>query len=102
VHPHFTSGVTAGRVAGDVMVEHLKNDKFTAPWTGTVPVGPGLWIPSSLPPGGGVLPGVTPYFLTSASQVRSAPPPAFGSAAFNAVCARRAPGSTPLAPGRCR
>jgi hypothetical protein len=84
VHPHFTSGVTAGRVAGDVMVEHLKNDKFTAPWTGTVPVGPGLWIPSSLPPGGGVLPGVTPYFLTSASQFRSAPPPAFGSAAFNA------------------
>jgi membrane-associated phospholipid phosphatase len=84
VHPHFTSGLAIGRAAGDAMVEHLKNDKFTAPWTGTVPVGPGLWIPSSLPPGGGTLSGVTPYFLTSASQFRSAPPPAFGSAAFNA------------------
>src|SRR5512134_3998266 len=83
VHPEFTRGVAIGRSAGDAMVEHLKTDGFTAPWTGTVPVGPGLWIPTALPPGGGVLPNVKPYFLTSNSQFRPAPPPAFGSAAFN-------------------
>jgi hypothetical protein len=82
MHRQFTRGVGIGRAAGDAMIAHLKTDGFTAPWTGTVPVGPGLWIPTSLPPGGGVLPNVRPYFLTSNSQFRPAPPPAFGSAAF--------------------
>jgi membrane-associated phospholipid phosphatase len=35
----------------------------------------------------GQLPGVLPWFLTSASQFRSAPPPAFGSPAFQAALA---------------
>jgi hypothetical protein len=83
VHPRFTRGEAMGRNAGNAMVEHLKTDGFAAPWTGMVPVGPGLWIPTSLPPGGGVVPNVKAYFLTSNSQFRPAPPPAFGSAAFN-------------------
>jgi hypothetical protein len=82
-HAQFTRGVAIGRNAGDAMVEHLQSDGFTRPWTGTVPVGPGLWIPNSLPPAGGTLSAVTPYFLSSGSQFRPAPPPAFGSATLN-------------------
>ena len=81
-HPHFTRGVAAGRIAGDAMVERAKIDGFTKPWTGTVPVGEGMWIPSALPPGGATLGAVTPYFLSSNAQFRPAPPPAVGSPAF--------------------
>jgi membrane-associated phospholipid phosphatase len=83
MHPQFKRAVSIGQAAGDAMIDHLKTDGFTKPWTGTVPSGPGIWTPSALPPGGGAFPGVTPYFLTSGSQFRPAPPPAFGSAAFN-------------------
>jgi membrane-associated phospholipid phosphatase len=81
VHPQFTRGLATGRSAGDDMVARLGADHFTAPFTGTVPVGPGLWIAHG-PPAGATLGGVTPYFLTSGDQFRPAPPPAFGSAAF--------------------
>jgi membrane-associated phospholipid phosphatase/uncharacterized protein (DUF2141 family) len=81
VHPQFTRGLATGRSAGDDMVARAKADHFTAPFTGTVPVGPGFWIPNG-PPAGATLGGVTPYFLTSGNQFRPAPPPAFGSAAY--------------------
>jgi membrane-associated phospholipid phosphatase len=81
VNPQFTRGLATGRSAGDNMVARLRADHFTAPFTGTVPVGPGLWIANG-PPAGATLGGVTPYFLTSGDQFRPAPPPAFGSAAF--------------------
>lgn len=81
--PAFERGVGAGRAAGDEMIAHLMTDGFTAPWTGTVPVGPGLWIPTALPPAGVMLGGVKPYVLTSGAQFRPAPPPAFLSPAFN-------------------
>jgi membrane-associated phospholipid phosphatase len=83
-HPQFTRGVGIGRAEGIAMVAHLQNDGFTKPWPGTVPTGPGYWIPSALPPGGAMLGGVTPYFLTSGAQFRPAPPPALGSTAFDA------------------
>ncbi len=82
-HPHFERGVEIGQSAGDQLIEHVKTDGFTTPWTGTVPTGPGYWIPTSLPPAGGTLGGVKPYFLTSGSQFRPVPPPAYGSVAFN-------------------
>ena len=63
------------------MTDWAKTDHFTDPWTGTVPTGPGAWK-SNGPPVGAVLGAVAPYFLTSASQFRPAPPPAFGSPAF--------------------
>jgi len=81
VHPHFTRGLSVGRAAGNAMVDRLKNDHFTTPWTGTVPTGPGKWIANG-PPAGPTFGGVTPYFLTSGSQFRPPPPPAFGSPAF--------------------
>ena len=82
-HPRFTSGVATGRSAGDAIVERTRADRFTVPWTGTVPTGPGMWIANG-PPAGATFSGVLPYFLKSASQFRPAPPPAFQSTAFNA------------------
>lgn len=81
VHPQFERGLAIGRAAGDELVAHLTNDRFTAPWTGTVPVGPGMWVANG-PPAGATFGGVTPYVMTSGAQFRPPPPPAFGSAAF--------------------
>ncbi len=82
VHPHFKRGVAVGEQAGAAMIQHLQTDGFTSPWTGSAPTGAGFFTPLALPPAGVTLGGVKPYFLTSGSQFRSAPPPAFGSAAF--------------------
>jgi hypothetical protein len=81
-HPQFAHGVAIGRAAGDAMIDHVQNDGFTAPWTGSVPVGSGLWVAATLPPGGAMLGGVKPYFLSSGSQFRPSLPPVYGSAAF--------------------
>src|SRR5215216_143844 len=37
VHPSFTRGLAIGRAIGDEMVEHLQNDGFSLPFTGTIP-----------------------------------------------------------------
>jgi membrane-associated phospholipid phosphatase len=85
VHPSFTRGLAIGRATGNEMIDHLQNDGFSEPFTGTIPVGPGFWIPlPNVPPGGANLGGVTPYLVNSTSQFLSAPPPAFGSPAFDA------------------
>lgn len=81
VHPAFTRGLAVGRAAGNQLVDRAMNDRFTTPWTGTVPTGPGKWVANGTP-AGATFGGVTPYFLTSGSQFRPAPPPAFGSPAF--------------------
>jgi len=87
VHPAFARGEAVGRAVGAEIVARAQADGFNRPFTGTIPTGPGLWISNTTPPtiAGGQLPGVTPWFLTSASQFRSGPPPAFGSAAFLAA-----------------
>jgi hypothetical protein len=59
-------------------------DRFTDPWTGTIPVGPGLWTTTVLPPAGVMMGGVVPWFLGSGAPFRPAPPPALGSPAFEA------------------
>jgi hypothetical protein len=81
----IAAGRAAGQAAGDASVAHAQADNFFAPWSGTVPVGPGLWFSTSVPPAPpiGVLFGqATPYFLTSGHQFRPPPPPVFGSAEF--------------------
>jgi hypothetical protein len=84
VHPAFTRGEAVGRGVGAEIVGRGQADGFSRPFTGTIPSGPGFWISNTSPPtiAGGQLPKVTPWFLTSASQFRSEPPPAFGSPAF--------------------
>jgi membrane-associated phospholipid phosphatase len=78
-----------GRAVGAEIVTRAQSDGFNTPFTGTIPTGPGLWISNTTPPtiAGGSLPTSRPWFLTSQSQFRSAPPPAFGSAAFIAALA---------------
>src|SRR4029077_452019 len=83
-HPAFTRGEEVGRAVGATIVTRAQGDGFNTPFTGTIPTGPGLWISNTPPPtiAGGQLPTSLPWFLTPASQFRSPPPPAFGSAAF--------------------
>jgi membrane-associated phospholipid phosphatase len=82
LHPEFARGIAAGEVAAATIIDHLRNDGFTKPFAGPVLSGPGYWIPNSLPPAGGTLGYVTPYFLESGSQFRPDAPPAFGTDAF--------------------
>jgi membrane-associated phospholipid phosphatase len=84
-HPAFAAAEAIGRAVGAEIVARAKGDGFTNPNTAKPPVGPGFWTSSAIPPqpvNGGQLPGVTPWFLTSADQFRPAPPPAFGSTDF--------------------
>ena len=85
----FTRGEAIGRAVGTAIVTRAQADGFSNPFTGTIPVGPGLWISNTTPAtiAGGPLPGVRPWFLRSASQFRPAAPPAFGSAGFLAALA---------------
>jgi len=84
-HPDFIRGEAVGREVGAAAVARARTDGFDLPWTGTVPVGPGLWFSSAKPPQPPAiaqLPGMRPFFLTSADQFRPAPPPAFGSPGY--------------------
>ena len=58
------------------------------PWNGTIPKGPGMWYSApGLPPIGIGMATARTWLLDSASQFRSPPPPAFGSAAHTAALA---------------
>lgn len=85
----FTRGEAIGRAVGAEIVTRAQGDGFNLSFTGTIPVGPGLWTSNTTPPtvGGGQMPGVRPWFLTSANQFRPAPPPAFGSPDYLAALA---------------
>ena len=77
-----------GRAVGEQVVAHAKTDRLFDPWTGTVPTGPGTWFSSAIPPaapGGAGFSAARPFFLTSTSQFRPGPPPAFGSPEFLAA-----------------
>jgi len=84
-HPDFIRGEAVGRQVGAETIARARTDGFDLPWTGTVPVGTGLWFSSAKPPqppAAAQLPGMRPFFLTSADRFRPAAPPAFGSAAY--------------------
>jgi len=86
-HPAFAAGEVIGRAVGAEIVARARADGFTNPNTAVPPVGPGFWTSSATPPvpvNGGQLPGVLPWFLTSAGQFRPAPPPAVDSPEFAA------------------
>ena len=90
-HPGFTAGEAIGRAAGAEIVNRARADHFTDPMpvTARPPIEAGYWTSNTDPftMNGGQMPGVTPWFLTSASQFRPGPPPAFGSDEFNAALA---------------
>jgi hypothetical protein len=82
----FRTGIALGKVAGAKAVALARTDRFSAPWTGTVPTGPGIWFSSANPPAPPALPmlgQMEPFLMSAGSQFRAPPPPAFGSLAFN-------------------
>ena len=84
-HPHFTRGVSAGRVMGARMVDWANNDGFSMPWNGQPMPDPlnGGWVGvAGVAPAGFQVPLMKPYYLTTQSQFRPPPPPARGSADF--------------------
>ncbi len=82
----FDAGEIIGRNIGAAVLALASTDNFGATSPGTPPVGPGLWISSGAPIVRGGL-GARPFFLTSGSELRLPPPPAFGSAEFLAALA---------------
>jgi membrane-associated phospholipid phosphatase len=82
--PSFARGVAIG----GQLVARADADGSGAVWTGSVPVGPGFWVPtppafikSPLEPLAGTW---QTWNLRDGSQFRPGPPPTFGSPRFNA------------------
>src|SRR5215218_1284914 len=85
-HEDPGTGEAIGRAIGADVTALAASDNYLVASPGTSPVGPGYWV-SSAAPIVRSLTGVRPFFLTSASQLRPPPPPAFGSPAFLAALA---------------
>lgn len=86
-HEDPASGEAIGRTVGAAVLAQAATDNYFVVSTGVPPVGPGSWVPA---PGAAIvrsLHGVRPFFLTSPSQIRPGPPPAFGSPEFLAALA---------------
>lgn len=86
----FRRGVILGREIGARAVALARADRFSAPWTGTVPTGPGIWFSSAVPAAPPALPmlgQVEPFYMNAGSDFRPGPPPAFQSAAFEEALA---------------
>ena len=80
------AGEAIGRAVAAQVVARAQGDGYFAPWTGTVPTGPGKWFTATTPTGPTIGQART-FFLTNGSQFRPPPPPAFGSPAFSAALA---------------
>lgn len=78
----FEAGAAVGREVAAAVLAYAATDGSKSPWTGTVPVGPGYWIPISMPPQDANWGGVRPWFMRSADQFRPSPPPAVGSPVY--------------------
>ena len=85
-HKSFAAGEAIGRAIGQQILTSAAGDGFTSAQGGAVPVCPGCWF-SATPPVFPRLAEMRPFFLTTASQFRPPPPPAFGSPAFLAALA---------------
>jgi membrane-associated phospholipid phosphatase len=82
-------GVNLGKAVALKAIARAEADGSSATWTGTAPTGPGFWFqapgaPAALEPLAGTW---KTWILTSGSQLRAGPPPAFGSAQFLAELA---------------
>jgi hypothetical protein len=70
------AGLDLGRRVANLVIERARADGSDAKWTGTVPVGPGLWKGEPLEPLMGTW---KTWVLSSGRQLRLPPPPAFDS-----------------------
>jgi membrane-associated phospholipid phosphatase len=82
------AGFAIGRAVGAAVVAYARADGSDAPWSGTIPTGPSDWRPT--PPRNVQMPfdptaaSWRTWVIPSGSVFRSPPPPALGSAQFNA------------------
>jgi membrane-associated phospholipid phosphatase len=79
-HMNQNAGEAIGRAVGAAVLAQAASDNYLVVPTGSPPAGPGVWVQNG--PVVRSLHGVRPFFMTSASQLRSPPPPPFGSAEF--------------------
>jgi hypothetical protein len=82
----FDDGEAIGRTVGAAVLALAATDNNGLTSPGLPPVGPGYWTSSGAPIVRGGF-GARPFFLTSGSELRLPPPPAFGSPAFIAALA---------------
>lgn len=76
-----------GQRIARALLDQARNDGFTQPWTGQPPRQENVWRSLNNPPAPPAYPaigGMRMFFVDSASVLRSAPPPAFGGARFQA------------------
>ena len=79
------AGVAEGRRIGARAVAEARTDGSDAVWTGAIPVGPGLWVPTPpafAPPLEPLAGTWRPWNLSEGSEFRPGPPPAFGSQVY--------------------
>lgn len=79
-HQDLTAGEAIGRAVGAEVIALAESDGFGLQSPGAPPIGPGFW--SSGTPSVASLYGARPFFMSSADQLVSPPPPAFGSADY--------------------
>jgi membrane-associated phospholipid phosphatase len=85
-HEDAASGEAIGRAVGAAVNAQAATDNYLVVSPGTPTPGAGYWVSS----GAAIvrsLHGARPFFLTSASQLRAPPPPAFGSPEYLAALA---------------
>ncbi|MEO7359936.1 MAG: vanadium-dependent haloperoxidase [Gemmatimonadaceae bacterium] len=80
----FAAGEAIGAQIGAAVLALAATDNFGLTPPPTLPVGLGFWVSSGAPIVRGGF-GARPFFLTSGSELRLPPPPAFGSAEFTAA-----------------
>jgi membrane-associated phospholipid phosphatase len=83
-------GDAVGRQAAAPVLAVGATDGLAAAFAGQIPTGPGVWFSSSKPPAPPATPmlgKMRPWVLTSGDEFRPAPPPAFGSPAFQQALA---------------
>ena len=82
----FPAGEAIGRAAAARVIAYSASDLYGLTDPGTPPLGPGFWVWNGGPIARASL-GARPFFLKSTDELRPPPPPAFGSAEFNAALA---------------
>jgi hypothetical protein len=78
------AGLALGRAVAEKAIARAQTDGSDAVYTGTPPTGPGVWTGTPADPMVGTW---KPWILTSGSQIRPGPPPAFDSPEFAAALA---------------
>jgi membrane-associated phospholipid phosphatase len=79
-----------GLDAAERVLERARADRSDSEWTGTVPLGTGLWFSSVAPPVPPLRPRwgeVRPWLMKKGDELRPEPPPAFGSPKFREALA---------------